>query len=134
MQSFLFFFISSVLKQYILKDIKGKNNLSIPIFKLYIYDIGDFLSLIPYIIIKIKSKSKDGEKRLKSAEEIKYIYNDSTKSEFKKNRSYIILYMFLLTMSDFIAQISTVVFYYYIRFRCTNFNGNLLSNCRKTKF
>ena len=108
---FLFFFISSLVKQYILKIVKEEDNLSIPILKLYIYDIGDFLSLIPYIIIKIKSKSKDGEKRLKSAEEIKYIYNDSTKSEFKKNMSYIILYMFLLTMSDFIAQISTVVFY-----------------------
>ena len=108
---FLFFFISSLVKQYILKLVKEEDNLSIPILKLYIYDIGDFLSLIPYIIIKIKSKSKDGEKRLKSAEEIKYIYNDSTKSEFKKNMSYIILYMFLLTMSDFIAQISTVVFY-----------------------
>ena len=108
---FLFFFISSLVKQYILKIVKEEDNLSIPILKLYIYDIGDFLSLIPYIIIKIKSKSKDGEKRLKSAEEIKYIYNDSTKSEFKKNMSYIILYMFLLTMSDFIAQISTVIFY-----------------------
>ena len=108
---FLFFFISSLVKQYILKIVKEDDNLSIPVFKLYIYDIGDFLSLIPYIIIKIKSKSKDGEKRLKSAEEINYIYNDSTKSEFKKNMSYIILYMFLLTMSDFIAQISTVVFY-----------------------
>jgi len=105
------FFISSLVKQYILKIVKEEDNLSIPILKLYIYDIGDFLSLIPYIIIKIKSKSKDGEKRLKSAEEIKYIYNDSTKSEFKKNMSYIILYMFLLTISDFIAQISTVVFY-----------------------
>ena len=108
---FLFFFISSLVKQYILKIVKEDDNLSIPVFKLYIYDIGDFLSLIPYLIIKIKSKSKVREKRHKSEEEINYIYNDSTKSEFKKNMSYIILYMFLLTMSDFIAQISTVVFY-----------------------
>ena len=107
---FLFFFISSLVKQYILKIVKEDDNLSIPVFKLYIYDIGDFLSLIPYIIIKIKSKSKVREKRHKSEEEINYIYNDSTKSEFKKNMSYIILYMFLLTISDFIAQISTVFF------------------------
>ena len=110
---FLVFFVSSIIKQIIFKDIKGKDNLSIPVFKLYIYDLGDFFSLIPYLIIKKKSKSKipDEEKRRKSEEDINYIYNDSTKSEFKKNMSYIIFYMFLLTMSDFIAQISTVVFY-----------------------
>ena len=115
---FLFFFISSLIKQYILKASKEEENLAIPIFKLYIYDIGDFFSLIPYLIIKRKSKSKitieeieEREKRKKSQEDINYIYNDSTKNEFKKNMSYIILYMILLTMSDFIAQISTVVFY-----------------------
>ena len=110
---FLIFFITSIIKQYILKVTKEDDNLSIPVFKLYIYDLGDFFSLIPYLIIKKKSKSKipDEEKRRKSEEDINYIYNDSTKSEFKKNMSYIIFYMFLLTMSDFIAQISTVVFY-----------------------
>ena len=110
---FLIFFITSIIKQYILKVTKEEDNLSIPVFKLYIYDLGDFFSLITYLIIKKKSKSKipDEEKRRKSEEDINYIYNDSTKSEFKKNMSYIIFYMFLLTMSDFIAQISTVVFY-----------------------
>ena len=55
---FLVFFICSIIKQIIFKDIKDKDNLSIPVFKLYIYDIGDFFSLIPYLIIKRKSKSK----------------------------------------------------------------------------
>ena len=112
---YLFFFVSSIVKQIIFKDIKGKDNLSIPIFKLYIYDIGDFLSFIPYLIIKKKSKSKipeeEKEKRLKSAEDINYIYNDKIKKELKKNKMYIILNMFLITILDFIAQISTVTFY-----------------------
>ena len=56
---FLFFFISSAIKQFIFKDIKDIDNLSIPIFKLYIYDIGDFISLIPYLIIKKKMKLKN---------------------------------------------------------------------------
>ena len=34
---FLFYFISSIVKQYIFKDMKEDYNLSIPIFKLYIY-------------------------------------------------------------------------------------------------
>ena len=115
---FLVFFICSIIKQIIFKDIKDKDNLAIPVFKLYIYDIGDFFSLIPYLIIKRKSKSKipieeieEREKRKKSQDDINYIYNDSTKNEFKKNMSYIIVNMFLITILDFIAQISTVTFY-----------------------
>ena len=112
---FLFFFVSSIIKQIIFKDIKDKVNLSIPIFKLYIYDVGDLLSFIPYLIIKKKSKSQipiaEGKKRKMNEEEIKYIYNDLTNEEFKKNKMYIILFIFLLTILDFIAQISTVTFY-----------------------
>ena len=112
---FLAFFVSSFIKQIIFKDIKGKDNLSIPVFKLYIYDIGDFFSLIPYLIIKKKSKSQIPEEerinRLKNGEDINYIYNDSTKSKNKKYRIIIITNMFLITILDFIAQISTVTFY-----------------------
>ena len=112
---FLFFFVSSIIKQIIFKDIKDKVNLSIPIFKLYIYDVGDLLSFIPYLIIKKKSKSQipivERKKRKMNEEEIKYIYNDLTNEEFKKNKMYIILFIFLLTILDFIAQISTVTFY-----------------------
>ena len=52
---YLFYFISSLVKQYNLKVLKDKEkNLSIPIFKLYVYEISDFLSIIPYQIIKKK--------------------------------------------------------------------------------
>jgi len=134
---FLIFFVSSVVKQIIFKDIKGKDNLSIPIFKLYIYDIGDFLSFIPYLIIKKKSKSKipdeEKEKRHKSAEDINYIYNDKIKTELKKNKKYIILNMFLITILDFIAQISTVTFYLIIgdqkfQVKLANWNITLIFN------
>ena len=108
---YLFFFVSSVVKQIIFKDIKGKDNLSIPIFKLYIYDIGDFLSFIPYLIIKKKSKSQVSDGGRTNRDSINYIYNDTTRNEFKKNRMIIIIYMFLITILDFIAQISTVTFY-----------------------
>jgi len=112
---FLAFFVSSIVKQFIFKDIKNKDNLSIPIFKLYIYDIGDFISLIPYLIIKIKTKSQisneQNTNRDSKAEDINYIYNDSKKIEFKKNKLTIFLNMFFITILDFIAQISTVIYY-----------------------
>ena len=58
-----------------------------------------------------QSVIEEREKRKKSQDDINYIYNDSTKNEFKKNMSYIIVNMFLITILDFIAQISTVTFY-----------------------
>ena len=112
---FLLYFIVSIIKQTILKDFKSKDNLSIPIFKLYIYDIGDFLSLIPYLVLRKKTKSKNkGEnnpKKTASKEEINFIHNQGIEAEFKKNRKSIFLNMFLISIFDFIAQISSVVYY-----------------------
>ena len=110
---FLFYFISSILKQALLKDIKGKDNLSIPIFKLYVYNIGDLLSSIPLLLRKKKTitKSKDNNelKHIKSTEEIKYIYLDEIGG--KKYKKRVILNLFGISIFDFIAQISTVTYY-----------------------
>ena len=86
-----------MVKQIIFKDIKGKDNLSIPIFKLYIYDVGDFFSFIPYLIIKKKIKISEEERTNRDSINYVYIYNDTTKNEFKKNRMIIMIYMFLIT-------------------------------------
>ena len=129
---FLFYFISSVVKQGFLRDFKGKDYLSIPVFKLYIYDIGDFISLIPYLILKKKSKSdnniiqsiNDNKKEKetgtetgtrkesrKDTVELIYIFTDikGEAMEEKKKKSYI--YILIISIIDFIAQISTVTYY-----------------------
>jgi len=113
---FLFYFICSIIKQTLLKDIKEKNNLSIPIFKLYVYDIGDFISLIPLLVIKIKSKSKNNDNNINdsrnnSKEGLDYIYTGEITYEYEKNRKAIILNIFLISIFDFVAQISTTVYY-----------------------
>ena len=137
---FLFYFISSVVKQGLLKYFKEEDHLSIPVFKLYIYDIGDFISLIPYLILKKKSKSdnniiqtindnnketgretgretgKETRKEIerptrKDTVELNYIYTDikGEALEEKKKKSYI--YILIISIIDFIAQISTVTYY-----------------------
>ena len=112
---FLLYFFCSILKQAILKDFKEQSNLSIPVFKLYIYNIGDYLSFIPYIIIKKKSKSEaDNNNDLtkeKSKDEINYIYNNKIKKEIKNNIKHIILNLTLISLFDFFAQISSVIYY-----------------------
>ena len=107
---FLFYFLSSVVKQYILKGIKkDKANFSIPIFKLYIHEIGDFLSIIPYIILKIKTKSHSYLKKLNTYNKINTYFKRA--NIFKKMLRKIIIFIFIISFIDFIAQISTAVFY-----------------------
>lgn len=109
---FLFYFISSVIKQSLLKDIKEKDNLSIPIFKLYVYDIGDLFSIIPFYLRKRKSESKQEEgkrKSIKDKENIKYIYRNPLRG--KKYLKSVLLNLFLISIFDFVAQISTVTYY-----------------------
>ena len=125
---FLFYFVSSVIKQTILKNFKDEDSLAIPVFKLYLYDIGDFLSLIPYLILKKKSKSdnditqstndnnkeKEKEKEnpsMKDTEKLRYIYIDFKSGEFESNKKRSYIYILIISILDFIAQISTVIFY-----------------------
>ena len=111
---FLFYFISSVVKQGILKDFKGKDNLSIPFFKLFVYDIGDFISIIPHILRKKKIKSKienTNPNRAISKESIEFIYTNIKTEKFEYNKNRILLHLFLISIFDFIAQISTVIYY-----------------------
>ena len=114
---FLFYFISSLVKQYILKGMKegnGEDNLSIPIFKLYVYEIGDFLAIIPYQIIKKKIKSKNIEKSIDSnnnEEKNDLIYNDNKIEIFSRMKKQIIINIFIISSVNFIALISTIIFY-----------------------
>ena len=103
---FLFYFISAMVKQYIFKDTKKINNLSVPIFKLYIFNIGDFLSIIPYLILKEKTKSNNNT-LIKNKILKKYIHPDI----FKKKKKQIIINIFIMCLFDFIGQTSTTIFY-----------------------
>ena len=105
---FLGYFLSSMIKQYILKDMKEQKNLSIPILKLYVYVIGDLISLIPYLIRKKTIKSKNNSKPNKNNKgSFKLIYSDI----FAKKKKRIILNIFIISLVNFIAQISTITFF-----------------------
>ena len=111
---FLFYFISSLVKEFILIPMKKYDNLSIPIFKLYVYEIGDFLSIIPYLILKKKTKSKNIEKSIDSnnnEEKNDLIYNDTKTDIFSRMKKPIIKNIFIISLVNFIALISTIIFY-----------------------
>ena len=104
---YLFYLIASIAKKIIWNSTKqDRTNLSLPIFKLYVHEVGDFLSIIPYLILKKKIKSN---KDTKSTNKLiaKYFYIDI----FKKKKKRILINIFIIGLIEFIAQISTVVFY-----------------------
>ena len=110
---FLFYFISSLARQIILRVINEKDNLSLPILKLYIYEIGDFFSIIPYLIIKKKVNSKNITKPIdnNNNEKNEFIYNDIELDLFNRKRKQKIINIVFISLTNFIALISTTIFY-----------------------
>ena len=122
---FLFFFLISFLKKSVQTYFEQNQRLAIDFLKLYMYDIGDFISIIPHCIMKkrIRAKSFNNDKiildndkilnddvnvNLNINNNIKFIHNDPADSI---NNFGTIIKIFLFTIVDFIAQISGIIFY-----------------------
>ena len=123
---FVFFFIFTSLKKGMQIYFELDHKTSIDFIKLYIYDFGDFLSIIPLLIIrtrmkKAKNERNEGQIKIEKTETNKIKPTFSSKdfglsSSFlirKKRKTKCDLYrnIFFFTIVDFIAQIATVVFY-----------------------
>ena len=114
---FLFYFISAMVKVNLFKGTKYINNISVPFFKLFVCNIGDLLSIIPYLILKKKvrsnniSKSINNDNDNNNKENSDLIYNDYKIVQFTKKKKSLILNLFIISILDFLAQTSTVIFY-----------------------
>ena len=113
---FLFFFISSFAKKFVQIFLEGKESLALEFFKLYVYNFGDFLTIIPFLIIKKRSKQKKEDNkdeeltRSGKVDKIDYLVYDPSE-KVKKNEKGRTKYILIITISDFISQISTVIFH-----------------------
>ena len=122
---FLFFFFISFLKKSVQTYFEQNQRLAIDFLKLYMYDIGDFISIIPHCIMKKRIRAKsfsndnaildndkivndDVNENLNINNNIKFIHNDPAHSI---NNFGTIVKIFLFTIVDFIAQISGIIFY-----------------------
>ena len=134
---FLFFFLVSLIKKTVQTFFEKNQKLAVDFLKLYLYDIGDFLSIIPYIIMKYRTKSKktklhinNNKMNINSVSIVNdNIGNDSTgndgignninnnieliynEQDNNKNICGKIVKIFIFTIVDFIAQISENIYY-----------------------
>ena len=133
---FLFFFLVSFLKNYLKVFLEKKPKLQIEFLILYMSEVGDFLSIIPYLIMKKRSKTKNINKNKN-----KKIQKDDIYSNLSINKKIILLHneqednrsnvglkvkIFLYTIFDFIAQISSVIFYIFTKKKLVDLNSSLI--------
>ena len=110
---FLSYFIISIIKDIVNRYISFGKDLIFSFNRYYIITLSDFLSIIPLIIIKVRSKSISKENqesftnnRTESNNNIKYIYTDINKKRQKR----ILKLSILISVIDFVALYSNVTF------------------------
>ena len=84
---FLFFFLVSFLKNYLKVFLEKKPKLQIEFLILYMSEVGDFLSIIPYLIMKKRSKTKNINKNKNEK-----IQKDDIYSNLSINKKIILLH------------------------------------------
>ena len=107
---FLLFFVISILKKYVNTFFPQKPKIPLEFLELYIYNLSDFFSIIPLFILQKRTKRKKEIIDSNSNKDVKgghgYIYNNREKTNPKSK-----IRIFIFTISDYIAQISSVIFY-----------------------
>ena len=112
---FLYFFIISCLKKGIQIFFEDEQGLAIEFIELYIFDFGDFLSIIPLLIMKKRMKNEKEDninpevRNTINEARIKNLYNFN--KGIKKFKCALYRNIFIFVYVDFIGQISSVIFY-----------------------
>ena len=105
---FLFYFLVSLAENIIQDFFDNENNLATPFFDIYIYILSDFLAIIPFLIVKNRTKSDILKTpTIHSDNDLELIYNDKGLYNNKKD----LINILLISSIDYIAQISFVIYY-----------------------
>ena len=108
---FLLFLIIACIKKGAQIYFEQNQRLAVEFLQLYMFDIGDFLSIIPFFILKKRTKNKIAKVELnKIATTIDIRYTNFNPND-KKFRCITLRNIFIFTIINFIAQISSVIYY-----------------------
>ena len=109
---FLFFFIFSFLQNAIIRWISwGAKDVAQPFLNTYLFNISDYLALIPFIIIKIRSKRMTKENMLALQLTIKSALTNSTSNTIDKKRTFFFWLVVSVGIFDFLSHVSSLAFY-----------------------
>ena len=109
---FLFFFIFSFLQNAIIRWISwGAKDVAQPFLNTYLFNISDYLAVIPFIIIKIKSKRMTKENMLALQLTIKSALTNSTSNTIDKKRTFFFWLVVSVGIFDFLSHVSSLAFY-----------------------
>ena len=97
------------------------------IYELYIYNISDFLAIIPYFIRKKLLKKKEENVNLKTednnnTDDSPLIYNDNTELIYDNKKKSVKLYCIIISILDFLHKFPLVL--YSIIFTDKEINNN----------
>ena len=82
---FLFFFIISCFKKGMQIYFEQDHRISIDFIKLYVYDFGDFLSILPLLIIKYRMRNMTKIQNIKRSISMSQNYNNKGNEKTKCN-------------------------------------------------
>ena len=109
---FLFFFIFSFLQNAIIRWISwGAKDVAQPFLNTYLFNISDYLAVIPFIIIKIRSKRMTKENMLALQLTIKSAMTNLTSNTIDKKRAFFFFFFFFFFIFDFLSHVSSLAFY-----------------------
>ena len=120
--NFLDLLIENVLfktREELKKITKEEHNFYLPtriLINLYINNLSDFLSIIPYLISKrlLKKKQENNTnakiKENKISDDVNLIYNDNNRSKTNKKKKAIILFCIVVGIFDFLEKFALILY------------------------
>ena len=116
---FLFFLIVSCVKKGVQIYFEKNQRIAIEFLKLYMYNIGDMLTIIPYLIMKKRMENENIKNELKkitfiidnAVSSLDYLYYNPENIRNKKNKWILFRNIFFFTIFDIVAQLSSVIYY-----------------------
>jgi len=110
---FLAFFIFSFIYNFVNRWISlNSKDVAQPFINVYLFNVSDYISLIPFLIIKIRTYHSNKKNKVKNEilKSVKSSLSTSYQEKVKKEKNFYI-YMALLSIFDFMSNISSLMFY-----------------------
>ena len=89
----------------------GAKDVAQPFLNTYLFNISDYLAVIPFIIIKIRSKRMTKENMLALQLTIKSALTNSTSNTLDKKRTFFFWLVVSVGIFDFLSHVSSLAFY-----------------------